>query len=157
VDYLYRQDSNLYYLTGITQSDTTLVLIPGNSTQREMLFIPDRDLSRETWWGKVLTREEATQISGIANIYSASQFEAFLEATLSRRRFGPRSYARTTEFDAFFAAIDRQDAQVDLVLENNPGLHGKPTREWELANRIRQGFAGVQPRDVTSHLHKLRL
>lgn len=157
VDYLYRQDSNLFYLTGLTQADVTLVLVPGNAAQREILFIPDRDLSRETWFGKALTREEATQISGIQTIYGAAQFEAFLEATLSRRRFGPRSYARTTEFDAFFSAIDRREASVDLILENNPGLHGKANREWELANRIRQSFAGVQTRDITRHLHTMRL
>src|SRR5262249_37117267 len=116
VDYLYRQESNLYYLTGITQADVTLVLVPGNAAQREILFIPDRDLTRETWVGKALTHEEATRTSGINTIYSSSQLDAFLEATLSRRRFGPRSYSRTTEFDAFFAAIDRNEAQVYLLL-----------------------------------------
>ena len=34
VDYEYRQDSNLLYLTGIDQEDTILVLMPGNQTQR---------------------------------------------------------------------------------------------------------------------------
>src|SRR5437773_12093058 len=43
VDYEYRQDSNLYYLTGLTQEDTILVLMPGNRTRREMLFLEDRD------------------------------------------------------------------------------------------------------------------
>ena len=41
VDYEYRQDSNLLYLTGITQPGTTLVLMPGNKTQREILFISE--------------------------------------------------------------------------------------------------------------------
>src|SRR4051812_43677285 len=35
IDYEYRQDSNLYYLTGITQEETILVLMPGNATHRE--------------------------------------------------------------------------------------------------------------------------
>ena len=34
VDYEYRQDSNLLYLTGIDQEDTILVLMPGNETKR---------------------------------------------------------------------------------------------------------------------------
>ncbi len=37
VDYEYRQDSNLYYLTGVTQDETMLVLMPGNATRREIL------------------------------------------------------------------------------------------------------------------------
>src|SRR5881394_3771282 len=43
IDYEYRQDSNLYYLTGITQDDTIAVLMPGNETRREILFIKDRN------------------------------------------------------------------------------------------------------------------
>src|SRR5438046_647152 len=39
VDYEYRQDSNLYYLTGLTQAGTMLVLMPGNDSHRETLFI----------------------------------------------------------------------------------------------------------------------
>jgi Xaa-Pro aminopeptidase len=35
VDYEYRQDSDLYYFTGITQADTMLVLMPGNATNKE--------------------------------------------------------------------------------------------------------------------------
>ena len=39
VDYEYRQDSNLYYLTGLTQPDSVLLLIPGNGSRREILFV----------------------------------------------------------------------------------------------------------------------
>src|SRR5687767_3979566 len=39
VDYEFRQDSNLLYLTGIDQEDTILVMMPGNETRREVLFI----------------------------------------------------------------------------------------------------------------------
>src|SRR5215216_6060085 len=35
VDYHYRQENNLYYLTGIKQSGATLVLIPGAKKVRE--------------------------------------------------------------------------------------------------------------------------
>ena len=45
IDYEYRQDSNLYYLTGITQDDTILVLMPGNTTHREILFVKAKMLA----------------------------------------------------------------------------------------------------------------
>ena len=41
VNYEYRQDSNLLYLTGIDQEETILVLMPGNETQKEILFVRD--------------------------------------------------------------------------------------------------------------------
>jgi len=56
VDYEYHQDPNLYYLTGITQEDTALVLMPGNGTRREILFIKDRNPEREHWTGRLLSR-----------------------------------------------------------------------------------------------------
>src|SRR6266496_6263924 len=47
IDFEYRQDSNLYYLTGLTQETTILVLMPGNKTCRELLFVKDRNPARE--------------------------------------------------------------------------------------------------------------
>src|SRR5436853_5725273 len=68
IDYEYRQDSNLYYLTGITQDDTIVVLMPGNETRREILFLKDRNPVREHWTGRSLTAEEATARSGIETV-----------------------------------------------------------------------------------------
>ena len=47
VDYEYRQDSDLLYLTGIDQDGTTLVLLPGNKTKKSILFVSDADPRRE--------------------------------------------------------------------------------------------------------------
>jgi Xaa-Pro aminopeptidase len=59
VDYEYRQDSDLLYLTGIDQEETILVLMPGNETRREILFIRDADPRSEHWNGHSLTPSEA--------------------------------------------------------------------------------------------------
>ena len=78
VDFEYRQDSNLYYLTGIDQEETTLVLMPGNATRKEILFIKQRDPVREHWHGRLLSKEEATAQSGIHQVYLTSDFEHFV-------------------------------------------------------------------------------
>src|SRR6185503_1923015 len=43
IDYEYRQDSNLYYLTALAQEGTILVLMPGNATRREILFVTEKN------------------------------------------------------------------------------------------------------------------
>src|SRR5438309_12091565 len=43
VDYPYRQDSNFFYLTGVEQPESILVLLPGNKIRKEILFIRPRD------------------------------------------------------------------------------------------------------------------
>ena len=59
VDYPYRQDSNLFYLTGIEQPESILVILPGNGARKEILFIRPRDAVREHWYGHSLTKDEA--------------------------------------------------------------------------------------------------
>jgi Xaa-Pro aminopeptidase len=43
VNYPYRQDSNFFYLTGIEQPESIVVVLPGNKTQKEYLFIRPRE------------------------------------------------------------------------------------------------------------------
>src|SRR5258708_6516156 len=49
VDYEYRQENNLYYLTNLKQKNATLVLTPGNPTFPAILFLPRRNPPTETW------------------------------------------------------------------------------------------------------------
>ena len=65
VDYHYRQENNLYYLTGVKQDGATLVLIPGAKRTREILFMPPRDPRNETWNGHMMSADEARARSGV--------------------------------------------------------------------------------------------
>ncbi|RMG56053.1 MAG: M24 family metallopeptidase [Acidobacteria bacterium] len=157
IDYEYRQDSNLYYLTGIDQPGTILVLMPGNRTQKEMLFLRRRDPTRELWAGRMLRQDEARSISGIETIYDADLFDTFIESVLNGRNFGPRTYGPTVEYAGFFDALGRGRAAVYLDLENRPGLRRPPNRVWRFAEKIRRRFLGIDVRDVTPYLHRMRL
>src|SRR5207244_12065420 len=87
IDYEYRQDSNLYYLTAVAQEETILILMPGNRARREVLFVQDSDPVQEHWRGRRLTADEARARTGIETILPSSQFEAFLAGMLTRRGF----------------------------------------------------------------------
>lgn len=50
-EYLYRQDSDFYYLTGFTEPEAVLVLIPEREHGEFVLFCRDRDPEREIWDG----------------------------------------------------------------------------------------------------------
>lgn len=157
IDYEYRQDSNLYYLTGIDQPGTILVLMPGNRTQKEILFLRRRDPTRELWTGRMLRQDEARSISGIEVIYDADLFDTFIESVLNGQHFGPRTYGPTIEYAGFFDALHQGRAVVYLALENRPGLKRLPNRVWRFAEKIRRRFLGIDVRDVTPLLHRMRL
>src|SRR5215212_7721680 len=91
VDYPYRQENNLYYLTNLKQKGATLVLLPGNTKVREILFLPRRNPLAETWTGHMYSAEEAHQISGIREIWQASEFDPFIKALRNRQPYRPKA------------------------------------------------------------------
>ncbi|MCA1593828.1 MAG: aminopeptidase P family protein [Acidobacteria bacterium] len=90
VDYEFRQENNLYYLTNLKQQGATLVLMPGNASMREVLFLPRRDPSKETWTGHMYGPEEARRVSGVSEIWDAKEFEPFMLAIRTRRAYRPQ-------------------------------------------------------------------
>ncbi len=90
VNYPYRQENNLYYLTNLKQKNATLVLLPGNTKVREILFLPRRNPLTETWDGHMYTAEEAYERSGIREIWDSREFEPFIGALRNRQPYRPQ-------------------------------------------------------------------
>ena len=51
-NYKYRQASDVLYLTGFAEPETTIVLRPGAESERFVMFVRPRDPERETWDGR---------------------------------------------------------------------------------------------------------
>src|SRR5262249_26846369 len=58
IDWPFRQEDNLLYLTGMNVPDATLILLPGESEHREWLFAAQRDPSNERWTGRIAAANE---------------------------------------------------------------------------------------------------
>lgn len=73
----FRQNNDLFYLTGIDQEETMLVICPEfpDKKYREVLFLIQPNELMEKWEGHKLTREEATAISGIQTVAWLSDFD----------------------------------------------------------------------------------
>ena len=157
VDYEYRQDSYLYYLTGIDQEGTRLVLMPGNETRKELLFVPSSEAAQPGITAPPLTMAEAREQSGIQTILPASQFEPFLAAVLSR---GPFRLAPAddpaSEYQRFFHALDADRAKVALTLERRQNLSGPLPPTAAFAASLKERFSGFTTVDVTDMLGELR-
>ena len=87
VDYVYRQENNLYYLTELAQNGVTLVISKTGDSVSETVFLPKRDARRETWNGRMYSNEYATELSGIINIVDAKEKKAFLASVKSGKSF----------------------------------------------------------------------
>src|SRR5262249_19310509 len=153
VNYEYRQESNFFYLTGVTAEDAILVLMPGNAKQREMLFIKRKDPAREIWQGQALSPAQATALSGIQTVLTTDEFEPFVAATLGRRDF---YRLPSHECAAFFEALAAGRGRVGLLF-GVERVDAPLTPPMEFARAIRDRFPGFQTVDVLPILTDLRL
>ena len=159
VDYEYRQDSDLLYLTGIEQPETILVLVPGSPRRSEVLFITPSNPRHEHYVGKFLTKEEARARTGIETVFLTTEFDAFLAAMFNRRPYGlPVDEARdNNDYDGFFRALDEGTARLALRLEDTPGHESsRSSDEYAFANRVRERLIGARIINLAPHVHGLR-
>ncbi len=79
-DFPYRQNSDLFYLTGINQEKCILTLCPSHPDEslREILFTLKPNELMETWTGHKYTKKETQEISGIKTVKWLDDFEPTL-------------------------------------------------------------------------------
>ena len=152
VNYEYRQDSNLLYLTGIDQEETILVLMPGNETRKEILFVREADARREHWNGHSLTPAEASAASGIETVMTLNQFQPFIAAMFSKRA----TTESPTESARFSQALSDGRAKLALLLDPVMDLATPPSQAAEFASKLRERFFGFTVQDSSPILAELR-
>jgi Xaa-Pro aminopeptidase len=95
--YGYRPDNNFFYLSGWAEPGAALLVAEngeaGNSTApgyREILFLPDRDISQEKWTGPKLGPDDAQagKITGFDRVEPLGSLHAELVGLLSREQSG---------------------------------------------------------------------
>ncbi len=90
VDYEYRQNSNLLYLSGCRQASTALVLIPGGANidgqiVNECFFVKPRDPSRELWTGLTMGIDEVKSNLGFHCVIDYARLSTLLDSLLAGR------------------------------------------------------------------------
>jgi len=82
------QNSDLFFLTGIDQEETILVLCPTHPdpAMREILFVRETSETIAIWEGHKFTREQATEVSGVEQVRWTSEFDAVLRRLARRYR-----------------------------------------------------------------------
>ena len=78
VEYRYRQDNDLYYLTGFPEPESLCLLSPNHDKERFILFVRPRDKEKETWTGKRFGVEGAQEHFGVDAAYTIDQLDKVL-------------------------------------------------------------------------------
>ncbi|MFN0246108.1 MAG: aminopeptidase P N-terminal domain-containing protein [Kofleriaceae bacterium] len=81
----FRQHSDLVYLTGFVEPNTTLVLRPGADSERVVMFVRPRDPEMETWDGRRAGIEGAKERYGADAAYPAAELPQRLWDLIANR------------------------------------------------------------------------
>ena len=77
----FKQASDIFYLSGIDQEETILLLFPDavDAKDREILFVRETSELLAIWEGAKFSQKEATELSGIATVLWTSSYEATIK------------------------------------------------------------------------------
>ena len=84
VEYLFRQDSDFYYLTGFNEPEAVAVLAPHHPEHRFILFVQPKDPQKETWTGYRVGVEGAKEKFGADEAYPINELDEKLPQYLEK-------------------------------------------------------------------------
>ena len=78
----FRQNSDLFYLSGIDQEESILMLFPDAKDERmkEVLFVRETNEHILTWEGYKLSKQQAREVSGVETVLWTHEFEHILRS-----------------------------------------------------------------------------
>ena len=100
----YRQNSDLFWLTGIDQEQTILVIAPNHPLPeyREALFLRKTNEHIAVWEGHKFTKDEAREASGIQYVYWVDDFKTMLPVMM---HYSQNVYVNLNENDRFVTEV----------------------------------------------------
>ena len=80
----FHQHRNIFYLSGIDQEESILILFPDadNTKHKEILFIKETNEQIAIWEGAKLSKKQATEISAVQTVYWLKDFDVLFEAVM---------------------------------------------------------------------------
>lgn len=99
-EYLFRQDSDLHYLSGFDEPGAVLVLVPGRAHGETVLFCRDRDLEREIWDGYRAGPDGACQDYGADDAFPIDDIDDILPGLIEGRERLYYGMGKDRDFDS---------------------------------------------------------
>jgi Xaa-Pro aminopeptidase len=126
----FKQNSDLFYLTGIDQEETTLVLFPDaiNENHREILFVKETNDHIAIWEGAKLDKIQSTAISGIQTVIWGSDLDILLAALIPK---ATSIYLNSNEHGRASTEVETRNNRLGNTLQRE-----YPLMKWERAAPI---------------------
>ena len=118
----FQQHRDIFYLTGIEQEETILLIYPhaDKIKEREILFIKKTDEKIAIWEGEKLSLEKARDLSGIETVFWLSDFEKIFDSIVNKC---DKLYINTNEhYRAKVETQTREDRFINWAKKKYPAV-----------------------------------
>ena len=139
----FEQHRDIFYLSGADQEETILVLFPDalNPKHRELLFVRETNEHIAIWEGEKLTKEKATEVSGIESIFWLSDFDKIFFDLMTESEI---VYFNTNEH--YRQAVETQTREDRFIQKCKLQF---PAHQYAKSNPILQKIRGVkEPEEI---------
>lgn len=118
----FKQNPDLFYLTGVDQEETVLVIFPDHPDEkfREVLFVRETNELIAVWEGEKLTKEQAREVSGIRSVYWTHQYETIFQAIVFEAE---NVYLNTNEHTRNDSPVQTREARFVREFKEKYPLH----------------------------------
>ncbi len=116
------QNSDLFYLTGVDQEQTILLIYPDaiTGTQKEILFVRETSETIAIWEGAKLNKTQATQTSGIKNVQWFHHFEQVFQAIVFQAE---HIYLNSNEHTRRYIDVETAEIRFNKIITAKYPLH----------------------------------
>jgi Xaa-Pro aminopeptidase len=134
----FKQNSDLFWLSGVDQEDCILVLSPECPVieMREALFIKRTDDMMVIWNGHKLTQQQAKEVSGVQHVYWMEDYEAKIHSVIN---YAANIYLNLNENDRASIKTPYKDLRFAREMKDKYPLH-----EFERAAPILQRLRSIK-------------
>ncbi len=118
----FKQSNDLFYLTGVAQEETVLILFPDarEPEDREILFLRESNDHIAVWEGAKLTKDQARERTGVSRIEWATEFDGIMNRLMPQAE---AVYLSTNEHPRGDLAFDTKSLRFAKECQSRFPLH----------------------------------
>jgi Xaa-Pro aminopeptidase len=139
----FHQQRDIFYLSGADQEETILILFPNalDPKHREILFVRETNDHIAVWEGAKLTKEKATETSGIESVYWLTEFDKIFYGLMTEAE---TIYFNTNEHYRQSVEMETRDDRFIKMVKNK-----FPAHSWAKSFPIMEALRGVkEPEEI---------
>ncbi len=134
----FQQHRDILYLSGVDQEESILLLFPDSVEEKhkEVLFVRETNDHIAVWEGAKLTKEKATEVSGIKTVYWLSDFDKIFFELMTQ---ADTIYFNTNEH--YRQSVETETREQRFIKDTKAKF---PAHSWAKSNPILQRLRSVK-------------